>query len=115
MAKNGTDRNREPEWPSVEEQLAAARIAHGTALEQLVRENQDFSLLDSEEAHDRLRLPPWLRVYWRKQHPESAPAAGDPTRGYPLALHDIYLWMIGHQDLRPERGAGPEQGGDHAR
>jgi hypothetical protein len=89
----------------VEEQLAAARVVHGTALEKLVLENQDFSLLRAEEAHDRLRLPPWLRVYWRKQHPEMTVSEGDPTGGYPLALRDLYVWMTSHQDLRPEPGA----------
>jgi hypothetical protein len=113
MANSRSRRGRQPRWPTVEEQLAASKVIHGSALERLVRENQDFSLLSAEEAEDNLRLPPWLRVYWRKQHPETAPSPGDPTRGYPLALRDIYLWMITHQDLEPEPG-GPERGGDHA-
>ncbi len=83
-------------------------MIHGSALERLVRDNQDFKLLDPDEADDRLRIPPWLRVYWRKQHPETAPAPGDPTKGYPLALRDIYEWMVTHQDLEPEEHSGGE-------
>ena len=52
----------------------ASKVIPGSALEKLIRENQDFDMLSPEEAHDRLRLPPWLRVYWRKQHPELQPA-----------------------------------------
>jgi hypothetical protein len=105
---------RKPSWPTIDAQLRDGRVIHGSALERLIRENQDFDLLDPEEADDRLRLPPWLRVYWRKQHPETAPSLGDPTRGYPLALRDIYLWMITHQDLEPERGDGSEREGHDA-
>ncbi len=50
MADRQTPRTREPVWPTVEEQLAAAKVVHGTALERLVLENQDFSLLKPEEA-----------------------------------------------------------------
>lgn len=101
------DRKREyPHWPSLEEQLEASHVIPGSALEKLIRENQDFDMLSPEEAHDRLRLPPWLRVYWRKQHPEIQPAPGDPTGGYPLALRDIYIWMLEHQDLEPRDEPG---------
>jgi hypothetical protein len=98
------DREREPAWPSLEEQLRASKVILGSALERLIRENQDFDRLRPEEAHDKLGLPPWLRVYWRKQHPELRVAAHDPTGGYPLALRDLYLWMLEHQDLEPQRG-----------
>jgi hypothetical protein len=102
-----------PHWPTLEEQLEASHVIRGSALEKLIRENQDFDLLSPEEAHDKLRLPPWLRVYGRKQHPEIKPAPGDPTRGYPLALRDIYNWMLTHQDL--ERGESlPGERGRHA-
>jgi hypothetical protein len=104
------DSQSRPTWPTVDEQLAAAKVVHGSALEQLIRENQDFSLLRPEEATDNLRLPPWLRVYWWKQHPELTPAPGDPTGGYPLALHDIYLWMTEHQSLEAEEQGGESTG-----
>jgi hypothetical protein len=105
---------RKPNWPTIDEQLKEAKVVHGSALERLIRENQDFALLDPEEADDTLRLPPWIRVYWRKQHPETKPAPGDPTKGYPLALRDIYLWMVTHQDLEPEEHEGHDRGDEDA-
>jgi len=107
-------RDDRPHWPTLEEQLRASKVIPGSALEKLIRENQDFDRLRPEEAHDNLRLPPWLRVYWRKQHPELRVAAHDPTGGYPLALWDIYLWMLEHQDLEPQRGPEPGRGGERA-
>jgi hypothetical protein len=89
----------QPEWPTVEEQLGRDGIRRGTALERLVREHQDFGVLRPEEARDRIGLPPWLRVYWRRQHPESRPRPGDPTGGYPRALRSLHRWMVTHQDL----------------
>jgi hypothetical protein len=44
-------------------------------------------------------LPVWLRVYWRKRHPEGAYSANDPTGGYPRVLKNLYAWMVLHQDL----------------
>jgi hypothetical protein len=70
-------------WPSVEEQLAAAKVARGSALEKLIRDNQDFHMLRPEEANDKIGLPLWLRVYWRKQHPELVYSANDPTAATP--------------------------------
>jgi IPT/TIG domain/BNR repeat-like domain len=89
-------------WPSVDEQLNQDSVPPGTALERLIREHQDFSLLRPEEATDRIGVPPWLRVYWRKQHPELDYRAEDPTGGYPRALKNIYAWMVTHPDLQPE-------------
>jgi hypothetical protein len=95
-------------WPSVEEQLAASKVIHGSALEKLIRDNQDFSILRPEEAHDKLGIPPWLRVYWRKAHP-NADYSG-PTGGYTLVLKNYYHWMLDHQDLKPEQGpSAPSQ------
>jgi IPT/TIG domain len=97
----------EPAWPAVDDQIAES--ARGTALERLIREHQDFSLLRPEEATDHLGLPPWLRVYWREQHRELTYRPGDPTGGYPRALKNLYAWMLAHPDLQPdraERGAG---------
>jgi hypothetical protein len=97
---------RGPAWPSIERQLAESEIEPGSRLEALVRENQDFDLLRSEELTDRIRVPFWLRVQFRKQHPDIVPAPGDPTGGYPLALRDLYKWMLDHQDLEPESDDG---------
>src|SRR5689334_13774397 len=86
-------------WPTLAQQLDG--VTPGSALEALIRANQDFSMLRPEEAKDTLRLPPWLRVYWRKAHPEGNYSATDPTGGYPLVLKEIYEWMMTHQDLQP--------------
>jgi hypothetical protein len=89
----------QPDWPTVERQLAADRVAPGTPLAELIRDNQDFALLRPEEARDRIPVPLWLRVYWRKAHPEMRSAPGDPTGGYPLVLKELHEWMVSHPDL----------------
>jgi hypothetical protein len=88
-------------WPSLEEQLAASSVAKGSALDQLIRANQDFEMLRPEEAHDKLELPLWLRVYWRKLHPDAQYKG--PSGGYPLSLADLCEWMLDHQDLSPPK------------
>lgn len=92
-----------PPWPTVEEQLAQAGATQGTALERLIRENQDFHLLRPEEANDRIGIPPWLRVHWRKAHPDGRYSSDDPTGGYPRTLRDTHSWMLAHPDLRADR------------
>ncbi len=99
MAQQPTGNNPQPKWPTLEEQLRASNVRPGTKLEQLIKDNQDFSVLRPEELHDRIRIPLWLRVQFRKRHPDSTPTPGDPTGGYPLALRDLYNWMIENQDL----------------
>ena len=116
-----------PKWPSVEDQLNEVKVVHGSALEKLIRDHQDFQMLRPEEAHDKLGLPPWLRVYWRKLHPDANYSG--PSGGYPLLLADLYEWMIDHQDrnspkpdvvdptdprhARHSNPKGGEQGGRH--
>jgi hypothetical protein len=97
-----------PAWPTLDKQLTQARAVPGTALEKLIRQNQDFSILRPAEASDTLPVPLWLRVYWRKGHPEGTYSGDDPTGGYPLVLKEIYEWMSTHQSLvasplEPER------------
>jgi len=87
-----------PVWPTLDEQLGAAKIVYGSPLDQLIRENQDFSLLRPEEASDDLRLPLWIRVYWRRLHPEAEFPADDPTGGYPLSLREVYQAMLRDQE-----------------
>ncbi len=106
-----------PQWPSLEEQLRDAKVIPGSALEQLIMENQDFSMLDPEEVNDKHRLPPWLRVYWRKSHPDANYTP--PSGGYPLLLKEALEWMMDHQDLPVAKPSGrvplqqKETGGEH--
>jgi hypothetical protein len=90
-----------PRWPTVEQQLARDRVVPGSALEHLIRANQNVRLLRPEEARDKLGLPLWVRVLWRKSHPEGRYSADDPSGGYPRVLREVYHWMLAHQDLRP--------------
>src|SRR3954447_23775555 len=100
----------EPNWPSYEQQRTEAAVSPGSALERLIQNNQDFHLLRAEEATDKLGVPPWLRVYWRKQHPEFEYRADDPAGGYPRALKNIHTWMLTHQDLQPDSPPNPTAG-----
>lgn len=87
-------------WPSLVQQLDASKVASGSALESLIARNQDFSMLHPAEAKDSLRVPLWLRVIWRKNHPEMEYSIKDPTGGYPLVLKEVHEWMTHHQDLQ---------------
>ncbi|HKV07826.1 MAG TPA: sialidase family protein [Thermoanaerobaculia bacterium] len=100
-----------PAWPSLAQQLAKDRVEPGSALAKLIAANQDFDKkLRPEEADDLIPVPPWLRVYFRKQHPDFEARPGDPTGGYPFVLKEVHEWMVHHQDLRP----GDPEGGESA-
>jgi hypothetical protein len=94
-------------WPTVDQQVTqeymGRKVQAGSALEALIRKHQDFSILREDEKTDNRGLPPWIRVWWRKAHPEVKYSAEDATGGYPRALHEILEWMMTHQDLK----AGP--------
>ena len=110
--KGGAAAPKVAAWPTLAEQLQqdyyGFKVAPGTALEQLIRENQDFARLRADEMTDKRGLPPWLRVWWRKAHPEVKYTAEDAAGGYPLVLKEILEWMLTHQDLRP--GPGLDKG-----
>ncbi len=91
-------------WPALNEQIQSAKAKPGSAFEALIKANQDFSQLREDEKTDKRNLPPWLRSYWRKDHPESNYVADDPTGGYPLVLKEMLEWMQTHQDLQPGPG-----------
>ena len=95
------------QWPSAQEQLRSARAVHGSALEELIRDSQDTSLLRPEESpNDGIDLPLWLRVHYRKNHPEQEPAPAGPAGDYPEFLGTLHDWMKNHPDLptyRPEQ------------
>ena len=93
-----------PNWPSLAEQLQADAVQPRSALAALIAAHQDFSLLRPEEVKDKIHIPLWLRVYWRKAHPEMVYSASDPAGGYPLVLKDAHAWMVSHQDLVPGPG-----------
>ena len=101
VAGERPSRGESGRWPSLEEQLRESRVVHGSALEQLIRDNQDFELLHPDELNDGLPIPPWLRVHWRKQHPEEVPNDSSPAASYPYpdVLDSVYEWMRIHQDL----------------
>ena len=88
-------------WPSLQGQLAKDRVPAGSPLEKLIARNQDFQVLRPEEATDKIPVPLWLRVLWRKQHPDMEYLAGDATGGYPLVLNEVREWMVSHPDLKP--------------
>ncbi|HUR82052.1 MAG TPA: pre-peptidase C-terminal domain-containing protein [Thermoanaerobaculia bacterium] len=90
-----------PKFPSLEEQLKKAHAKPGTELEKLIRGNQDFGRLHARDAADDV-VPPWLKVYWQKNHPEGKyDDQNDPAGGYPHVLKEILEWMETHQDLKP--------------
>ena len=100
--------------PSLLEQIRAARARPGSAFAALIAANQDFALLRPEEL-TQSGVPPWLRVLWRKAHPEGRYAADDPTGGYPLVLAEAFEWMRTHQDLQPGIGEEPTSDGGPAK
>jgi hypothetical protein len=88
-------------FPSLDDQLKKAHAIPGKALDKLIKDNQDFSKLKDKDADDSI-VPPWLKVYWRKGHPEANyDNDNDPTGGYPLVLKEVLEWMMSHQDLKP--------------
>src|SRR6478609_4335340 len=88
-------------WPSLQSQLAQDRVPAGSPLARLIADNQDFKLLRPEEASDKIAIPAWLRVLWRKDHPDTRYVPGDGTGGYPLVLKEAHEWMVSHPDLKP--------------
>jgi hypothetical protein len=80
--------------PSVTEQIRSARAPSGSVLEQVIRDNQDFDLLAPEELDDDYPLPLWLRVVYRKEHPEIPFPDKNPGAAYPEVLSQLHRRMI---------------------
>jgi hypothetical protein len=84
--------------PTIEDQIGSAKAPKGSALEKLIRANQDFELLQPEEFEDDYPVPLWLRVAWRKQHPEVQMPAKNPGAAYPEVLSQLYRRMVANPD-----------------
>ncbi|HNG96104.1 MAG TPA: sialidase family protein, partial [Acidobacteriota bacterium] len=90
--------NFDRQAPSLEQQIAHEHVKTGSVLERVIKENQQFYMLDAEEFTDSLPYPLWLRVYWRKAHPEMRYQPTDTTGGYPRHMKRLYDWMVGNQN-----------------
>ncbi len=84
--------------PTVATQIKSAKAPKGSRLETLIRQNQDFEVLATEEINDDQPLPLWLRVLWRKQHPEIEMPERNPGAAYPEVLSQLYKRMIAEPD-----------------
>src|SRR4029077_20804561 len=81
-------------FPALGDKLKKAHAKPRSALEKLIKDNQDFSKLKDRDAADQI-VPPWLKVYWRKGHPEvNYDNDNDPTGGYPLVLKEVLEWLM---------------------
>ncbi|MBY8976757.1 hypothetical protein KHP62_13115 [Rhodobacteraceae bacterium NNCM2] len=85
--------------PTLASQIRSAEAPKGSTLERLIRENQDFDLLAPGEIDDANPLPLWLRVFWRKQHPEIPLPEKNPGAAYPEVLSQLYRRMVAQPDL----------------
>lgn len=85
-----------------ERDLSDVHIDPESALARLIRDNQDYDILDPMERRDGLDIPLWLRVLWHKSHPDWRYQPENPTGGYPLLIREMHSWMLSHQDLKPE-------------
>ena len=88
-------------WPPLQEQLRRAGAIHGSELEKLIQSNQDTGLLRPEEHEDDgIDLPLWLRVHYRKNHPDQPKAPAGPVGDYPEALENLHEWMKKNQHAK---------------
>ena len=99
----GTSKNT-PKCPTVRKQLADARAPAGSHLERVIRQNQEFELLHPSEAGDGMPYPAWLRVQWRKAHPDEYPPGQQVE--YPMMLERVAEWLILHPDAAEDESGG---------
>ncbi len=85
--------------PLLDAQIEEAQASKGSRLEQLIRDNQDFELLAPEELDDKFPYPLWLRVLWRKQHPEVQMPANNPGGAYPEVLSQLGKRIMANPEL----------------
>ena len=87
-----------PKPPTIKAQVESAKAPKGSSLEKVIRANQDFELLHPEEFEDEFPIPLWLRVAWRKQHPEVQLPEKNPGAAYPEVLSQVYRRMVANPD-----------------
>src|SRR3954467_1335106 len=101
------------ERPTVDGQIESANAPRGSALERMIRANQDFDLVHPHELDDTYPVPLWLRVAWRKQHPDVQIPAKNPGAAYPEVLSQLYRRMVADPDdawgVDAERGTSDEE------
>jgi hypothetical protein len=95
----------EKKAPGVERQIRDAKAPKGSPLERMIRQNQDFDLLAPEELDDEYPVPLWLRVAYRKQHPEIAFPDKNPGAVYPEVMSQVFRRMVANPN---EKWEGPE-------
>jgi hypothetical protein len=101
MASSPSTSDATSQWPSIERQLTDAKAINGSKFEEFIRASQETNLLRPGEHHyDGIGVPLWLRVYYRKQHPDEPSAPAGPAGDYPEALNRIQELMQVNQDLR---------------
>ena len=93
-----------PKPPTIKAQIESAKAPKGSALEKLIRDNQDFDVLHPDEIEDDYPIPLWLRVAWRKQHPEVQMPAKNPGAAYPEVLSQVHRRMVAN----PNDAWGPD-------
>lgn len=101
-----------PRRPTIQEQIRSANAPRRSALENLIRANQDFDLLHPDEFDDEYPIPLWLRVAWRKQHPDVQMPAKNPGAAYPEVLSQVYRRMVAnpHDRWGPDVAGGTAEG-----
>jgi hypothetical protein len=82
-------------------------IRPDTALAKLVQEASGHGpeMTIAAAGGSKVDIPRWLAAHYRRNHSELPKAALqlDPTGGYPLALENLFSWMLLHQDLQPSQ------------
>jgi hypothetical protein len=96
-----------PKRPTISAQIESAKAPKGSALEKLIRANQDFELLHPEEFEDDYPIPLWLRVAWRKQHPDVQLPAKNAGAAYPEVLSQVYQRMVANPNEPWGQGVAP--------
>ena len=85
--------------PTLTDQIRQSRAPSGSRLEAVIRENQNFEILHPDELDDDYPLPLWLRVFWRKNHPDVQMPDKNPGAAYPEVLSQVYRRMVANPNV----------------